>query len=129
MTPTLDSALLCSSRAGTDLGRMSDRFEELNHNSITHVFDEYIGPLHSESIFNINGCIKITRCHQIKKLIHQGLRFGQRGDSYLGQGGAGVPKNVLRNLISVARYLLLIIFFVSAFLLYFSLCCDRGNGT
>ena len=26
MTPTLDSALLCSSRAGTDLGRASDRF-------------------------------------------------------------------------------------------------------
>ena len=29
MTPTLDKALLCSSRAGSDLGRKSDRFEEL----------------------------------------------------------------------------------------------------
>ena len=29
MTPTLDSALLCSSRVGSDLGRKSDRFEEL----------------------------------------------------------------------------------------------------
>ena len=29
MTPTLDAALLCSSRAGSDLGRTSDRFEEL----------------------------------------------------------------------------------------------------
>ena len=29
MTPTLDAALLCSSRAGADLGRKSDRFEEL----------------------------------------------------------------------------------------------------
>ena len=27
--PTLDPALLCSSRAGADLGRTSDRFEEL----------------------------------------------------------------------------------------------------
>ena len=29
MTPTLDSALLCSSRVGANLGRMWDRFEEL----------------------------------------------------------------------------------------------------
>ena len=29
MTPTLDAALLCSSRAGSDLGRKSNRFEEL----------------------------------------------------------------------------------------------------
>ena len=29
MTPTLDGALLCSSMAGSDLGRKSDRFEEL----------------------------------------------------------------------------------------------------
>ena len=29
MTPTLDVALLCSSRVGSDLGRTSDRFEEL----------------------------------------------------------------------------------------------------
>ena len=28
-TPTLDTALLCSSRAGSDLGQRSDRFEEL----------------------------------------------------------------------------------------------------
>ena len=27
--PTLDPALLCSSRAGADLGQTSDRFEEL----------------------------------------------------------------------------------------------------
>ena len=31
MTPTLDVALLCSSRAGSDLGQTSDRFEELSH--------------------------------------------------------------------------------------------------
>ena len=30
MTPTLDTAQLCSSRAGFDLGPMSDRFEELS---------------------------------------------------------------------------------------------------
>ena len=40
MTPTLDAALLCSSRAGSDLGRKSDRFEEhitptFVHNKIT----------------------------------------------------------------------------------------------
>ena len=29
LTPTLDAALLCSSRAGSDLGQTSDRFEEL----------------------------------------------------------------------------------------------------
>ena len=29
MTPTLDAALLCSSRAGSDLGCKSDWFEEL----------------------------------------------------------------------------------------------------
>ena len=29
MTPTLDAAQLCSARAGSDLGRESDRFEEL----------------------------------------------------------------------------------------------------
>ena len=29
MTPTLDAALLCSSRAGSDLGQTLDRFEEL----------------------------------------------------------------------------------------------------
>ena len=29
MTPKLDSALLCSSGAGADPGRTSDRFEEL----------------------------------------------------------------------------------------------------
>ena len=29
MTPTLDASLLCSSRAVSDLGRTSDRFEEL----------------------------------------------------------------------------------------------------
>ena len=29
VTPTLDAALLCSSRAGSDLGRGADWFEEL----------------------------------------------------------------------------------------------------
>ena len=29
MMPTLDAALLCSSRAGSNLGRKSDKFEKL----------------------------------------------------------------------------------------------------
>ena len=30
LTPTLDAALLCSSRASSDLGHMADGFEELS---------------------------------------------------------------------------------------------------
>ena len=34
MTPTLDSALLCSSLEGSDLGPRSDRLEELCHSQV-----------------------------------------------------------------------------------------------
>ena len=38
MIPTLDAALLCSCRAGADLGRMSDAFEELLNEAFAIAF-------------------------------------------------------------------------------------------
>ena len=53
MTPTLDAALLCCSRLGSDLGRMSDWFEELILKRINDSFiHSFILSAHSTGTVN-----------------------------------------------------------------------------
>ena len=46
MLPTIDATLLCSSRAGSDLGHDSDRFEEITrHHGLINICDYVLNEL------------------------------------------------------------------------------------
>ena len=68
-TPTLDAALLCSSRAGSD--RMSGWLMSLNHN-ITNVYDEYSGSIMMSYYLKITAMLPYK--HPKRDSIHGQLK-------------------------------------------------------